>query len=503
MANPAIAATGNIILFVLILGLASQVDWGEFKQRFSKPYGIGIGLLCQFIVLPLAGLASVRAFFPNNPVYGIPLLVTVCSPGGSYSNWWCSLFNSDLPLSMAMTTASSLLAVGTLPVNIMIYLALAYPNRGDDGVKVAYEGLFLSLAMVVCGIGLGLLASIKRPEWRGNLGKLGNAAGVTLVLLGVFFSSNSSRPIWARSLEFYVGVGVPCVVGLLVALAFAYACGLPKPHCLSVTIETAYQNTAIPLAVILSTFSNDDKAMCDTIGMRAEAVEGEGGGAADCDVIGVAAGVPTFYQVVQVLSLGILCLGGWKAGWTYAPPHHTLWRILLDNYQPIAGDDEPDDPDVRLAHGGSTGSFVHRDLRARRRHTRSLSLGSGENFDFDSINFAELGAIGEERTADNPLGGVGDAGGRGGGRARRGRGGRGPGHARTRSDGGFFFDAALPPSRSPKKGEVNSLLRVNSLGDIVEDDSPRREKSDEVTGEGDECGDDETVDVEAVDLEKK
>jgi hypothetical protein len=47
------------------------------------------------------------------------------------------------------------------------------------------------------------------------------------------------------------------------------------------------------------------------------------------------------------------------------------------------------------------------------------------------------------------------------------------------------------------------LLRVNSLGDIVEDDSPRREKSDEVTGEGDECGDDETVDVEAVDLEKK
>ena len=120
MGNPAIAAMGNIILFILILGLASQVDWAEFKQRFSKPYGIGIGLLCQFIILPLAGLASCRLFFPNNPVYGIPLLVTVCSPGGSYSNWWCSLFNSDLPLSMAMTTASSLLAVGTLPVNIMI-----------------------------------------------------------------------------------------------------------------------------------------------------------------------------------------------------------------------------------------------------------------------------------------------------------------------------------------------------------------------------------------------
>jgi sodium/bile acid cotransporter 2 len=495
MGNPAIAAMGNIILFILILGLASQVDWAEFKQRFSKPYGIGIGLLCQFIILPLAGLASCRLFFPNNPVYGIPLLVTVCSPGGSYSNWWCSLFNSDLPLSMAMTTASSLLAVGTLPVNIMIYLAIAYPNRGDDGVEVAWAGLFTSLAMVVFGIGFGLLAGFKRPEWRENLGRLGNVAGVSLVLLGVFFSSNSSRPIWARPLEFYVGVGVPCVVGLLVALVFAFACGLPKPHCLSVTIETAYQNTAIPLAVILSTFSNEDEAMCDAIGMRASDVEGEGGGAADCDVIGVAAGVPTFYQVVQVVSLSILCLAGWKSGWTYAPPHHSLWRILSDNYQPIAGDDEPDDEGVRLAHGGSTGSFVHRDLRARRRHTRSLSLGSGENFDFDAVNFAELGAIGEEPTAENPLGGT--AMGRGGGRGRRG--GRGGGHARTRSDGGFSFDAALPPHRSsPRKG--NSLLRVNSLGDIVEDESPGG-SSEKKLDEGDDGGD--IVDIEVVDLEKK
>ena len=48
------------------------------------------------------GFTSIRLFYRGDPVHGIPLLVTVCSPGGSYSNWWCSLFNSDLPLSMAM-----------------------------------------------------------------------------------------------------------------------------------------------------------------------------------------------------------------------------------------------------------------------------------------------------------------------------------------------------------------------------------------------------------------
>ena len=59
-------------------------------------------------------------------------------------------------------------------------------------------------------------------------------------------------------------------------------------------------------------------------------------------MVGAAAGVPTFYQVVQVFTLGIVCVGGWKAGWTYAPPHHALFRILTKNYQPVTGEAEDD-----------------------------------------------------------------------------------------------------------------------------------------------------------------
>lgn len=351
----------------------------EFKQRFDRPVGILIGLVCQFVLLPLAGFASIRFFYPDDPVHGIPLLVTVCSPGGSYSNWWCSLFNSDLPLSMAMTTASSLLAIATLPINLLIYLKLAYPSE-EDAVAVDWAGLFTSLAVVVVGIVSGLLVGSRRPHWRASLGRLGNLAGVSLVLIGFFFSSNSSSPIWARDADFYLGVAVPCVFGLAVSLGFAFACGLPKPQCLSVTIETCYQNTAIPLAVILSSFSNYDENLCASVGAvpldRYDVGGGAGGGASagaggasagsgvargaterPCDVVGSAAGVPTFYQVVQILALGIVCFGGWKAGWTYAPPHHALFRILTKNYQPVTGEaegDAADDPDARLSHG--TGS---------------------------------------------------------------------------------------------------------------------------------------------------
>jgi sodium/bile acid cotransporter 2 len=254
---------------------------------------------------------------------------------------------------MAMTSASSLFAVATLPINVLIYLKLSYPSE-ESAVSLDWGGLFTSLAVVVAGILGGLILGQNKPAWRPGLNVAGNAAGVSLVLLGFFFSSNSSAPIWARTDHFYAGVAMPCVFGLLISLAFAWACGLPKPHCLSVTIETCYQNTAIPLAVILSSFSDDDADLCASLGMTPRRVWAERAGAGAstsdllpaCDVLGMATGIPTFYQVIQIASLACVCLAGWKAGWTYAPPKHGFYRVLSRNYQPGAVAEEPD----RLRH---------------------------------------------------------------------------------------------------------------------------------------------------------
>ena len=189
----------------------------------------------------------------------------MCSPGGSYSNWWCSLFNSDLPLSMAMTTASSLLAIATLPINLLIYLKLSYPSE-EDHVAVDWAGLFTSLAVVVGGIVSGLVVGSRRPRWATV-----SDAWVTSPACPSSSSVSSSAPTRARPYgpgtpTFTLGVAIPCVFGLAVSWGFAFACGLPKPQCLSVTIETCYQNTAIPLAVILSSFSNYDENLCASVG---------------------------------------------------------------------------------------------------------------------------------------------------------------------------------------------------------------------------------------------
>jgi predicted Na+-dependent transporter len=53
---------------------------------------------------------------------------------GSYSNLWCSLFNADLALSVAMTTASTVVSALMLPLNLLFYLSLIYNESGAQKV---------------------------------------------------------------------------------------------------------------------------------------------------------------------------------------------------------------------------------------------------------------------------------------------------------------------------------------------------------------------------------
>ena len=106
----------NIFLFFLIFGLSATVDMKHMKEQLTNKFAIGCGVGMQFVIMPLLGYIAVVSLRNEGftQAMGIALLVVTSSPGGSYSNWWCSMFNADLALSVAMTTVSSLLSIGLL-----------------------------------------------------------------------------------------------------------------------------------------------------------------------------------------------------------------------------------------------------------------------------------------------------------------------------------------------------------------------------------------------------
>ena len=318
------------LLFVLIFGLAGTVEYKEFRKQFKEWRAITVGLFGQFVVLPFLGFCSVKAFRltslgasdteagPVNAtnatsdvngalsdargIEAVILLLTTSSPGGSYSNWWCFIFNADLALSVAMTTVSSIASVFMLPLNLAIYLNAT----GAEGIDIEYGPLIIAVAIVVGGIGCGLFMSRQFPLQRHIFHTSANLAGLSLIGLGMASTSGSNDGLFNQPWEFFSGVAAPCVIGLMLALTLSRAAGLIKPQCVSVGIETCYQNTALALSVALA---SPHPAR--------------------------AAAVPVFYQAVQVVCLLVFSLVSWKAGWTYAPADVSLWRMIVTNYQPF------------------------------------------------------------------------------------------------------------------------------------------------------------------------
>ena len=79
----------NIFLFFLIFGMSATVDFSHFKTQIKNTRAIATGLVLQFIVLPFIGFLIVKVG-KLDQVMGITLLIITSSPGGAYSNWFCS-----------------------------------------------------------------------------------------------------------------------------------------------------------------------------------------------------------------------------------------------------------------------------------------------------------------------------------------------------------------------------------------------------------------------------
>jgi predicted Na+-dependent transporter len=161
-----IEIVGSVLLFFLVLGMSATVDIGCLSAQIKNRKAIVSAMFLQFVVLPFLGFLSVKSL-NMNPAMGITLLVVTSSPGGSYSNWWCSMFNADLALSVTLTGISTLISIIMLPVNLLLYVKMTY--NADVVKELDWLSIVKSLVIVLSAIGLGLLASAKCHSHSFNL----------------------------------------------------------------------------------------------------------------------------------------------------------------------------------------------------------------------------------------------------------------------------------------------------------------------------------------------
>jgi BASS family bile acid:Na+ symporter len=246
----------NVILALIMFGVALHIRMADFRELLRNPRPVLIGVLCQFIALPLVTFILVILLRPG-PSLALGMILVAACPGGNISNFITSFARGNRALSVALTANATLLAIFLTPLNLGFWGSL-YPPTRELLKEISVDPLEM-VQIVTLILGLPLVAGVwlkeRFPELAGKLAKFLNVLSLVFfvcLLLVVIYNNRSL-------IQNYLHL-VLWLVLLQNALAFFTGYGVARLARLSpgdvrcITVETGIQNSGLGLVLIFTFF---------------------------------------------------------------------------------------------------------------------------------------------------------------------------------------------------------------------------------------------------------
>jgi len=236
-------------LAVIMLGMGLTLEPGDLGRVVRHRRLVVTGVLLQYSVMPLAGWAMAGLFRLPTP-FAVGLILVSCCPGGTASNVVSYLARADVPLSVAMTAASTLLAALATPT----LTALLAGSRVD----VPALGLFVSTVQVVLlPVAAGLLMRRWLPRVTGALLPIAPLVAVAMITLIVASIIGAGRDdILAAGLRLVAAVFAlhACGFGLGYTASRLLRADLPAAR--TIAIEVGMQNSGLGVVLARQNFAS-------------------------------------------------------------------------------------------------------------------------------------------------------------------------------------------------------------------------------------------------------
>ena len=143
-------------LGIIMLGMGLTLAPKDFEGVLKYPFWVFLGILLQYTVMPASGWAFSYLYHLPTP-FAVGLILVAACPGGTASNVVSFLAKADVPLSVTMTSISTLVAVVMTPLLTMLL--------AGSRVAVNGWGLFWStIQVVILPLALGVLMNRFSPR---------------------------------------------------------------------------------------------------------------------------------------------------------------------------------------------------------------------------------------------------------------------------------------------------------------------------------------------------
>lgn len=247
---PKTAASGSsnisTALGVVMLGMGLTITIQQLQSLRNASKTLILGVLLQFTIMPLVGwLAATVLKLP--PMLALGVILVGASPGGTASNVVTFLARGDVPLSIALTTASTLISPIITPLWIWL---LASTWVDIKPASLIITTIQIILLPVLLGIGIRRFWTPSNLVTEGILPLVSMSAIAWII--GTIVGLNRDK-LFVTSLVI-IAVVLHNVLGLILGYIGAAITGKTTDVCRTISIEVGMQNSGLAVALAIAHF---------------------------------------------------------------------------------------------------------------------------------------------------------------------------------------------------------------------------------------------------------
>jgi BASS family bile acid:Na+ symporter len=248
----------RIFILIIMFGLGAGLTPKDFGLAIKRPWGLIIGWLTQFGIMPLTAYLLVIAVLlpftqgPEVAFIALGALIMGAVPAGTTSNLFTYFSKGNLALSVTMTVNSTLWAFIMTPFMLWIYSGLL---DFDESLSIEAGELAIVIVGLVIPVGLGMLVRRLSANAGAVLELIGGVFGLLFIpfLIAIWVPRNWQLLLTTEWPTYAVAIGLG-VVGITVAYIIATAIRLHPANARTIALETGIQNGPLAIAVIVAVY---------------------------------------------------------------------------------------------------------------------------------------------------------------------------------------------------------------------------------------------------------
>lgn len=249
----------NFCLGFLMFGIALELTPDDFKALLKNKKSTLVGLLSQMVMLPVLTILLIILINPHPAIAAGMLLVAAC-PGGNVSNYAVHLSKANAPLSVLLTTFSTLAAAFTTPFVFKTGMgALSSLNHTTVLFSIDFYSMFISIVQLIL---VPLIVGMLLRHWQPQLTlkiipavkRLSLVIFVAFILFAVAGNlENIKHHLHRVFLIVLVHNGLALALGYYISILL----GRGKQDARTISIETGIQNSGLALILIFNFFNGN------------------------------------------------------------------------------------------------------------------------------------------------------------------------------------------------------------------------------------------------------